>query len=176
MLKPVSAFVLVLCVLGSAPAQAQEARPLPVHRGQRVWITTDDGVVHSGRVDAVALDTVKVIDGSRATVVSTADVRRVETTDSLKEGMVQGGVLGGVAGGVFGVVVGGALCEGTCPGYQTAFGLLGAAAGAGVGVLTGAALDALVPGRRIVYYRTTTVSVTPVLARRAKGLAVSIRW
>lgn len=180
----ISTALLALTLVLPAPhAFAQETSRtagIDVHVGQRVWITTDDGAEHAGRIDQLTPAAIALDRGAGATLVPLARIRRIEATDTLGNGIAIGTAAGFAGLGGVAAWVTNAACDnegGTCGlstiGRLTLFGIVGAGAGAGVGAL----VDALHHGRRTIYeHRGVTIAGGPVVSRGVRGVSMSIRW
>jgi hypothetical protein len=169
------------------PASAQEtpqaagAAAFPKLRaGQAIWATTDDGREWKGRIVAVTPDTVDLRDGGTTTLLRVATIRRIETPDRVGNGARNGAITGAAiyGGTAIGFVVGtdclGESCDGVVP-----FLLVLTGSGAALGALAGLVVDALIPGRDVVYQappRQVAWRVQPIVTARRSGVAVTIRW
>jgi hypothetical protein len=180
--------VLVLWVAVAALpelAVAQTRRfDLPLRVGQRVRITTDDGSKTEGTVIRLTPASVEIGDGgvTRASL-AVADVRRIQTADSVKNGVVIGAVSLGLVGGLIATVGAayGELFDSASTGspYDIGAGpfLIGAAAGATVGGLLGQVID----GARVktIYTRPAagiTFHAGPILSNAGRGVGVRVTW
>jgi hypothetical protein len=166
---------VVIAVLMAAPApalaQARELAP-----GRTVWITTLDGIVHRGRVAGDTPDAITLsIDGA-TTTVARSDVRRIEARDSTADGVVKGAIGLGITGAVGSGYLAYATCEGgNCALYTVQIGLVGAAMGAAVGAVAGGLIDAVIPGRQVLFERQT-LTIVPVVTGTSRSVAVTVRW
>jgi hypothetical protein len=146
--------------------------------GQRVWLTTTDGRVVGGDVADRSSSRLSILANGRRTEVAAADVRRLETTDRLRNGIVIGTLTGGLSGGVLGGWLGALLCE-TDDNCALVAGLVFGGIGAGIGALAGAVADSLHAGRRTLYERPaagSSVVIVPMATRRGGGAVGIIRW
>jgi hypothetical protein len=116
---------------------------------QRVWITNDTGDTIDGEVISRSATTLTVERRGEITAVPASSIRRIDTTDRIRDGIRLGAVIGGASGAVFGVIVGAGLCETTtdCIAYG---GLYLGGVGAGLGAIAGAIVDSLRNGRRTI--------------------------
>ena len=167
----------VLSVLPGFAASAQTPQTVTpsletaLAPGMTVWIT--DAVGHEAKTRIVSLS------GDVVTTASGEDVRRLRPTDVTRvrvrhsDPVLNGAVIGAGAAVASGLL----LCSLTetwenCRddvGPMLAFGAIGA--GAGIGI------DALIRGRKTIYEvapGSTRLRASPILARHARGLQVSI--
>lgn len=186
--------VVLLGPLASAVVATQDtsaierAATVPrVHPGQRIWVTTSDARVLSGRVRSVSASVLEITAPGGELSIPLLDVRRIETVDSMKNGARNGAILGGALLGTYlGLLSYELRCERDCGAdYSAARDTIGAVAfgvgvGAGAGALVGLLVDGLVKGRQVVYVATTTKStvweVLPLVARRELRAYATLRW
>jgi hypothetical protein len=176
-LRPLATSVLLAIPIASAAS----AQTPPGDRGledaltpgRTIWITASVGPEQQGRVVGVS--------GGVLTMTTDDDVRRLRLTDIVRvrartsDALLNGALIGaGVA-----VASGLLLCRATeswrvCvddAGPMLRIGAIGAAAGIGI--------DALIRGRRTIYEAapgSVRLTASPVLARRAGGLRVSMTY
>jgi hypothetical protein len=179
---PVCALVLAALVLLPARCGAQE----PVRNfsqlntrlkpGDTVWVTDGHGREVKGKIQTLSPDTV-ALKGDRARAFAGRDVSLIRQRQP--DGIWNGALIGlGVGGGLAaaGCVAESGYSDSFCPAYI----LLYPAMGLGIG----AAIDALIPGKKIVAYRapdssgaaSARLSVAPVLMPRHKGVAVALSF
>jgi len=151
-----------------------------VRLGQVVWVTMSDGREHHGEVVFRSPDGLTLRHAGGATTIATGDVERIQTSDSLLNGVTIGMGAGGAAGGVLGGIIGDIVCEqsGGCVAIGA---LLIGGVGAGIGGLVGAIVDSIRENRRPLYDRRETgsgarVLLAPVISRDAGGVSGIIRW
>jgi len=179
---PVRALVLVASVLLPAPCAAQE----PVREfaqldtrlkpGDTVWVTDARGREVKGRIVSIRSDEL-ALESDAAIAFPAGSVRlvREREDDSVWKGTIIGGAVGAALGLSFG-------------GFSGSWRWSDAAAGAvmfgGIFAGVGLAVDALIPGKKIVVYRgpaaaarpSAHFAVAPVVTPRAKGAAVSFAF
>lgn len=165
--------VAAMIVATTTPAPAQ-APDLAV--GRSIWITTTDGTVHRGKVEDETSDAITLrIDGA-ATKVALSSIRRIEARDSVHDGVVKGAVGLGIGGAVGSGYLAYATCEGgNCAFYTLKIGLVGGAIGAAAGAVTGGLIDAVVPGRQVLFERNI-LTIAPVVTRTSRFVSVQVRW
>lgn len=164
--------------LGSEPLRRLAARAgdsdLRLKQGEKVWVTTNDGVVRTGHVIRLSQSAISLLVGGGTTSLDFAQIARIEKSDSLVNGLRNGAVAGGSAmamlstfGGYFG---------GGDESANVAVALTLSAIGAGVGTLVGGLIDARHESRQPVYQAPTgvAISVAPVVVRRGAGF--QLRW
>jgi hypothetical protein len=156
------------------PAAAQAQAPNAAV-GQKVWVTMADATVHKGKVARVTTESVTLTVAGGSVVLAAPDVRRIEASDRVKDGVVKGAIGFGLAGGLGLGLLGGYVCENGCPAYMVKTGLFGAAVGAATGAIVGGLLDAGNPARKVVFERTS-LTIAPDIAGRSKSLSVVVRW
>ena len=141
--------------------------------GDTVWVTDAQGREVKGRIVSVRSDEL-ALDSDAATSFPAGSVRlvREREDDSVWKGTIIGGAVGAALGLSFG-------------GFSGSWRWSDAAAGAvmfgGIFAGVGLAVDALIPGKKIVVYRgpaaparpSAHFAVAPVVTRRAKGIEVS---
>jgi hypothetical protein len=169
--------------LGASPAFAQVATMAKVKPGQTVWVTRPNGTTIRGKVIAIAEAGLELKDGDRRTSLQLADVQRIETRDSLRNGAIIGAIPTAI---LFGLGAGTATAVGcfmdatdSCNRDTKSATVMGAVVGAGIGALIGAGIDRAIPGRRVLYRRpaaATTVTIAPVVSARGAGVGMALRW
>ena len=184
---------LLLLALGgtarSLAAQQQSTAtgaPVNVRPGEAVWVTTSSGEL-SGKVVSVSVSTLDVSTANGRVPLPFRDISRIETRDSLKNGVRNGALIGAVSLGIY---VGGLSyslrCERDCgAGYSAtrdavehvAFGV---GAGAGGGALIGLLVDRLIKGRRVVYSAAPKASpswqIWPTAGRGRLEINAAVHW
>ena len=160
----------------SAPPP-EKWRRLKPGREVWVWMTTSTRSLVHGDIVAISDSSLTIRERGREVTVRLDDVRLVEGRDSVKNGLLIGAVSGAVAGGVAGASfwssVGGSYTPSGSDELNAL--LIGAGGGAVVGGLFGMMVDALIPGRQILFGASTTV-VRPILSPTKKAVDVAIRW
>ena len=140
---------------------AQSTRQIPgVRSGDQVWIEYENGTEERGTFLGASASEVTI--RTAGTVVSTpfAAIRTVATPDSL----LNGAVVGMAAGAGMGLL----LAYFDEPRTIPASILIGGA--------VGAAIDALRSKRHVVYRKSTSVTVTPVVTPSVARVGVNIAW
>ena len=175
------AIVFGALMLAASPALAQTATMPEVKTGQTVWVTRQDGTTIKGKVMAIAETGLQLKDGDRLLLVPLADVKQVDTSDSLKNGAIIGAIptalLFGLGAGTA-TAYGCLLSEG-CSDDANSAAVVGLVVGAGVGALIGAGIDRAIHGRRVLYRAAgsrTAFSVAPVVNLRGAGLRLALQW
>lgn len=173
----IGTMALLICVASSAAAQDVPAVP----EGTRVWVTTADGREQEGMIVSISPSTLVLRVGATAQSIPFADVRRMETRDSLVNGLRNGGIVGAAGLGVFTAYLSHALCEIPDGCFPEDLGpiLVLAGIGAGIGVAAGGAIDYAIKGRRLVYSSSGSslvLRVTPMIRGRGIGVRLSITW
>ena len=168
--------------LGASPAFAQVATMAKVKPGQTVWATRPDGTTIRGKVIAIAETGLELKDGDRQISLQLADIQRIETRDSLRNGAIIGAIptaflfgLGATAASLYDCTLSDAGCNDGGSGAVVA----GALVGAGIGALIGAGIDRAIPGRRLLYRAPgapARLTIAPIASPRGAGVAMSVRW
>jgi hypothetical protein len=164
------------------PASRMAAAPgSPLSRikfGQKVWVATNDGLEFAGDVVLLTSTTIGLRRHDGVTMLALAEVRRIDGTDPISDGVWKGALVGGAGMGVLGLIAGSELCDGgTCGGSVLAVGVVAAGVGAGLGALLGAVIDSFHEGRRVIYQpATTAVTLAPIVSPGRAGVSGSITW
>lgn len=176
------AIALGVLVVAASPALAQVPTMPRVTPGQTVWVTRQDDTIVTGKVKTVAETGLAVSHGNNETSVPLGEIRQIETTDSLTNGIIIGAIPTSLLFG-FGAGLGasyGSLASGERDdGGANRAAVVGLIVGAGVGALIGGAIDRAIKGRRVIYRASTTgaaLTIAPAPAIRGAGLRVSFRW
>jgi hypothetical protein len=146
-----------LLLLAAASVNAQEPFTDVQHilrPGDTVFITDDTNTETRGTVAGVGPSAVRInVNGSEREWPATKVWRLERRGDSVKDGAKRGVISGAIVGGVLGVIAGATWANsgsGSTPlGGGLGLGLVGAGFGLGIGV----GMDALIPGRTLVYQR-----------------------
>jgi hypothetical protein len=122
--------------------------------GDTIFITDDTNTVTRGKVAGVGPSALRIdVNGSEHEWPAAKVWRLQRRGDSVKDGAKRGVISGAIIGGVLGVIAGATWANsgsGSTPlGGGLGLGLVGAGFGLGIGV----GLDALIPGRTLVYQR-----------------------
>jgi hypothetical protein len=138
-------------------------------------VVTTDGQEWKGRLVSFTPERLVLrMDGGERTI-GMADLLRVDTTDSISNG-VRNGAIGGAVFGGLGAMALAASCDG-CNGAATVgvfFVGFYTLAGAGLGAL----IDHAIADRRPIFNRASTprVAVGPLLTPHVRGMQFAIRW
>lgn len=164
---PASAPVTTREPMSSTP-QAQ----LPnVHVGQKVWVTSFEGLEVSGVVSRLSRTFIEVSGVAGTTHIELADAKEIDIKDSNWSGFWTGAAIGG---GLTALMVSNAHCSYNCRSDKAFFVAIEGLSGGGVGAL----IDFFHEGRQSVWTNrgTTTAHLSPVLAPKAVGVSGSITW
>ena len=146
MQNPLARILIVWLILGSSvPARAQTLLPIKVDQRVRIWTAAAEAM--TGRVAAVARDTIQIeVDGRARETVAAVTIRKIEISGGpksrgagAKRGAIRGALIGGAIGAISlalqhddvgddGASVGEAIALGLWSGA-----LFGGAIGAGIG-------------------------------------------
>lgn len=189
MTRPV-ALVLVAALIGSF-ASPLDAQTLPVKTGDKIVVTTIAGWEMKGVVSDTSQTTIDVSGETGTKKINVSDVRKIDTSDSLRNGFLWG--LGLSAGGA--LVPAFMVTKMTCPAIVTGPGQCtypkvstGERIGVFVGFTAAACLlycsvavliDRHIDGRRTIYEKASTsasVHVEPIVTKNRFGFSGSIRW
>ncbi len=182
---------LMMVIPATAGAQLSTAA-MPAVVGQTVWLTSSDGRITKGKVLQQTAESIEVGgDGGATTQLGIADVRRVQSPDSVTNGVVKGALSLGLAGLLIGTIADAGDAVGQVFGSSLVI-LLGGqvepirpsnhyVTGALVGVAAGALLGyALDSGKvKTLYEREDgglSVAVRPMLSETGNGVGVRVRW
>ena len=148
-----------------------------IGRGEIVWITSADGTERKATIAALSATSVDLVSNGVTDPVAFSTIARIEMLDPVVDG-VQKGLMTGSAIGVSLVLLHVPACgldgRGTdCMARRT---FVTTGVGALAGGLIGWGLDRGNQKREAVYIRRSTVTVTPLFARRAAGFGAVIRW
>jgi len=159
-----------------SPTGQPTGAPVRLNRGTSVWVTTMDGVEHTGEVSALSADQVSLVTRTGTLALPFARIMRIERPDPRTNGLVKGALIG--AGSMFGLALLSGLFGGADEAPEVGAGLLLTGIGAGAGALIGAGLDALVQGRVVAFEApaTRTVTMAPILGAHRAGFGMTVRW
>jgi hypothetical protein len=178
----VAALVAALSLAAPAPCVAQEPvrdfsqLDTRLKPGETVWVTDAQGREVKGRIQTLSPDTL-ILSGGDARTYAGVDV--LELRRRRPDPLWNGALIGFAVGGGLGIGLGD--FSGTWRWGDAAVGaLMIGAIGTGIGV----GLDALIPGKKLVVYRSpgsggassARLSISPLVTRRAKGAAVSLSF
>lgn len=188
--------VCTISVASAQPAPSGSEDFSGMTKGRELIVVEESGVENIGRLLRVTPDTLTMtIDGKIHTFTRQQVTAIFERGDSVKNGAV----IGLVAGAATGLIAG--ASKTTCGRDNVGFGLIaaylyyspctvnervsqGLREGAVLGLLgagIGAAVDALIPGRRLLYEKPqrtagAAISIAPSLAVSTVGLQASVQW
>lgn len=172
--------------VSSYPARDPLASSVPWARldtGARAWVTTVDGREVDGEVTgrSAATLTLRTLTGTE--LLSADDVRAIDTTDSIRNGIKVGTIIGSLAGILPAIGAAALVCldqpRDECGnGERLSVGAVLIGMGAGIGAATGALADSL-RERRVPLYRrsaSTSVMLAPIADGHRLGGRAVIRW
>src|SRR5262245_12259308 len=155
--------------------------------GLAVIVVDDQGRETRGRTLQLTPDELTLmVDGKTRTLGRSRVARVFAPGDSLKNGMMIGLLTGAAIGAVSGATQ--STCGGfmeplrTCSaGDRAGFALVGGALFGGLGTALGAGIDAMIPGRRLLYQKPlksngVVMSLTPAFAASGTGLSMRVSW
>ena len=170
------AAALLVPVLAAAQEPVRDFNQLNTRLkpGDTIWVTDGQGREVKGRVESLGPDAL-TLKGGHGRTFAAGDVRLVTARrhDSLKNGAI----IGAVPGVVMGLAMAG-LDEDNNGGDYAIIAVMFGGLGAGIGV----GFDALIPGEKLVAYRSpgssgqARLSIAPVITPRAKGVTVSFAF
>jgi hypothetical protein len=180
-----SVFVLVL--FGSTAGLAEQASSFEqlqvlVQKGDQVSVTTGDGKVTKGSIEAVSASSLRLVRNRLSIEMAQMDVLEITKKDPIANGVKMGALVGAGVGGGLGVLGALFLCGNTDCALEAVGGValsIGLSAGIGAGV--GALVDA-VSNRNPVVYRarpgtsTGRIRITPLLSADRKGVRLSLSF
>jgi len=154
----------------------------PIRIGQRVWVTLADGSPITGAVLSASATSLTIArDGGRDTI-PVASLARVDVLESPTVARTRWMVIGGLSGLGLGAAMTASWVASNGGEGADAFGIWGpglATLGIVAGGLIGREIDRRHSVRRTVFdisRPSSTFTVTPIVALRARGLAATIRW
>jgi len=170
------------------PAWAEAQTPaveLPIAIGQKVRVTSADGKVTTGTIQALTPVSFEIGEGTARASLAMADVRRIQVPDSVTNGVVIGALSLGLVGAIWGATgdaLGDAVVDvanliAPAKGDDSNHALTFAVGGAAAGALLGYALDSA--KMKTIYRREhggVSVGVRPIVSAVGKGAGVSVRW
>jgi hypothetical protein len=168
---------LFFLAAGSASAQAAFTDLQHLLRpGDMVFVTDDSGAETRGSVTGVQASALRLAVAGIEREWAASDVREVRRRgDSLKNGTIAGAIVGGVLGGIGGWAVGSIFVSEGASFARPFLTLVALGAGGGAGI--GAGVDALIPGRTLVYRQANrAITVAPILSSNAKGAGVAFTF
>jgi hypothetical protein len=174
-LAAISLLLAVALAAAQEPVRSFDQLDTRLKPGDKVWVTDAQGREIRGRVAALEADSL-TIDAGGLKSFAASDVRFVveRRGDSLGNGALIGL---GVGGATFGVA-----CYANTSGSDQDWCPLVTAFYGGVGAAVGVAIDALIPGRKLVVYRApgapghARLSIAPLVTPRAKGVAFAFAF
>jgi hypothetical protein len=144
--------------------------------GDTVDLTDASGAKTRGSVTGVQPSTLRLAVAGIEREWAASEVREVRRRgDSVKNGAIIGAVAGGVVGGIGGWALGSLFVNEGASFAGPFLTVLALGAGGGAGI--GAGVDALIPGRTLVYRQTNrALTVSPLVSRDARGVHVAFRF
>jgi hypothetical protein len=162
---------------GSAQARPAGGETTTVSRNSPVvWVITTDGQERKGRLVSFTPERVVVRVGDADQTIGMADLLRVDTADSISNGIRNGAISGAVLGGL-GFAAIASSCDDCGDGMAVAGVFITgfyALTGAGLGAL----IDHAIEGRQSIFTKTAAprVAVAPLIAPRRGGLQLRFVW
>jgi hypothetical protein len=147
MIKP-AAFVMILLCAGEAAAQSTDFTGLRLHGNPTVYVTDRSGSTIKGMLVRWTPSQLDIHDGRSLRFFNVSDVALVERNDSLKNGMFIGGAIG-VVSGVIGHGFTDCQFDRRCARGSRRLTVGPPALAAWIAI--GAAIDALIPGRKPIW-------------------------
>jgi hypothetical protein len=173
---------MLLCLCLATAAAADEQRiassfaelPKYIDLGDIVFVVDETGQEIKARVEQLAPAQIHLTRDGGPLVLSEEKVRRIEVQDN--DRILNGVLIGAAIGGGLAVVAMSAVY-----GWDSSETAEIALVYLGIGAGTGAGIDALKKGRKLVYSRAadkpgTRISVYPILTRDRKGVAVTVSF
>jgi hypothetical protein len=178
----------VLLLFGSTAALAQQASSFEqlqvlVQKGDQVSVTTGDGKVTKGSIEAVSTSSLRLVQNRVPIEMAQVDVLEIKKKDPIANGVKMGALVGAGVGAGFGFLGAIISCgDADCAPEAAAIGAATIGLSAGIGAGIGALVDA-VSNRNPVVYRarpgTTTeqrIRITPLLSASRTGVRVSLSF
>jgi hypothetical protein len=153
-----------------------------VQKGDQVSVTTGDGKVTKGSIEAVSESSLRLLRNRVPIEMAQMDVLEIKKKDPIANGVKMGALVGAGIGGGLGVL--GALfsCgDADCAPEAVAGVALSIGISAGIGAGIGTLVDA-VSNRNPIVYRprprnpTTRIRITPLLSAERKGVRLSLSF
>ena len=176
----------VLLLFGSTAGLAQQASSFEqlqvlVQKGDQVSVTTGDGKVTKGSVEAVSASSLRLVRNRVPIEMAQMDVLEIKKKDPIADGVKTGILAGATVGAGVGVL--GALfscAHADCAPEAVAGVALSIGFCAGIGAGIGALADA-VSNRNPVVYRApprtaARIRITPLLSAERKGVRLSLSF
>jgi len=179
--------ISVLLLFGSTVGLAQQASSFEqlqvlVQKGDQVSVTTADGKVTKGSIDAVSTSTLHLLQNRVPIEMAQMDVVEIKKKDPIGNGVKMGALIGAGVGAGFGVL--GALVgcgDADCAPEAVAVAAFSIGFSAGIGAGVGAMVDAISNRNPIVYRApprpsTARIRITPLLSADRKGVRLSLSF
>ena len=179
--------MFVLLLFGSTAGLAEQASSFEqlqvlVQKGDQVSVTTGDGKVTKGSIEAVSPSSLRLLQNRVPIEMAQMDVLEIKKKDPIANGVKMGALVGAGVGGGLGVL--GALfsCgDADCAPEAVAAVALSIGFSAGIGAGIGALVDAVSNRNPVVYRaqpRTSTgrIRITPLLSADRKGVRLSLSF
>lgn len=143
--------------------------------GHVVWVTMFDGRELKGRLTASGSGTLDLSQADGVTTIALAEIRQIESTDSLSDGARRGALVGGLG---LGILAYRAFLNSSESDGAPVAGIMLGGIGAGLGALGGAMVDSFVEGRQVVYRAPArpTLTIAPLVSRQANGVIAHLAW
>jgi hypothetical protein len=180
--SPVPVFAQSPSGHSSGPASSISELQTKVKRGDTIYVLDTDARESKGTLTEVSESSIRLLVKGQIREIPAGDVQRVARRgDKLWNGALIGAAVGGIlaassTGDPYCAELDRLYGNGTC--VKTSDGTLGVLAGAVVFGAIGAGIDALIPGRTVVYRATPqrTVRLAPVLSGHQVGARLSLAF
>ena len=177
----------VLLLFGSTAALAEQASSFEqlevlVQTGDQVSVTTGDGKVTKGSIEAVSTSSLRLLRNRVPIEMAQMDVLEIKKKDPIANGVKMGTLVKTGVGGRLGVLDALFSCnDADCAPEAVAAVALSAGFGAGIGAGIGALIDAVSNRNPVVYRarpRTSTerIRITPLLSANRTGVRFSFSF
>jgi hypothetical protein len=176
------AVMLGLISFGCLEAHAQEATSFEqlkviVKPGDKVRVTEATGQITKGKIAGFAGSSLRLAEGGGIREFAEKDVLEIKQrrADSLHNGAITG-LIAGAAFGTLSAFLGDCLSD-PCTAERVA--VIAVTSGVGTGI--GVGIDALITKTKVVYRgplkpSTVRLNIAPIIDRRSKGVALSVRF
>ena len=182
MLLSMSVLLLFNSTAGLAEqASSFEQLQVLVQKGDQVSVTTGDGKVTKGSVEAVSASSLRLVRNRVPIEMAQMDVLEIKKKDPIANGVKMGAFVGAGVGGGLGVLSALFTCgNADCAPEAVAGVALSIGFSAGIGAGIGALVDA-VSNRNPVVYRApprtaARIRITPLLSADRKGVRLSLSF
>lgn len=174
-------FVLLCASASSAEAQAVASSftqlAVLVEPGDKVTVVDAAGREARGRISTLSADALILITEAGPWRLGEADVATISQRRG--DSLTNGAIIGAVAGATYFATVAALLHDSDGGDIIVPTAIAGGVFFAGLGAAAGVGIDALISRRQVIFRKTsgaTRVSVSPVLGRRLRGAAVTVKF